>query len=481
MTLSSPSYFLFLLVVFVIFHLLRSAEARRWLLLAASYFFYFELSGLYIGILLLVTFTTWWGARWIRRAEGEQRRYHFSLVVLFLVASPLLAFKYVLYCLSGVFPDILTWLALPIGISFFTFVALGYIIDVYLEVSDPEDRLLRVALLLALFPLVSAGPIERATNLLPQFDVNVPLASERVLKALRLILYGLFMKLILSNALPGPINSVYDNIEAAPALARVVAVIYYSFCLYSDFAGYTLIAIGSALLFGFKVSPNFQQPFLSTTVPEFWRTWHMTLSFWVRDYIFVPLRTNWRRQRTWGQPGAVLLSFVIIGAWHGAKWGFLIFGFMHGLAAVISMQTLAARDRFWARCHVPASVVYIARVFILFIMVTLAFVPFRADNLTHAMELYRSIFSLEPAHQLAAVIDAVRHHQHDSYAYMMPFAFAFWPIPCLIVGDVLARRKVAFEQFPVIVQVVGYNYALLFIVSYWLTHYGAQPFVYYKF
>jgi alginate O-acetyltransferase complex protein AlgI len=485
MSLSDPVYFLFLSLVFVLYYLLREGEPRRILLLASSYFFYVQLSKSYVLLLLCVTCVTYFGAKLFRSREPDKRRSLLFWLSVTLVVAPLIVFKYL-----GAFPALsfqgnLSSLAAPIGISFFTFAALGYLADVYLGVIEPESSPTRVALFLAFFPLVSAGPIERASRFMPQMELGADFSSDRTITALRLIFVGLTMKVVFANTLADPINTVYANPGAFSAIERLCATFFYPFYVYSDFGGYSLIAIGSAKLFGLEVRANFHQPFLSATVPEFWRNWHISLSSWVRDYIFSPLRTEWRRYSNLGVSGALLVSFLVIGIWHGAKWGYLVFGGMHGALVIASAFTLSWRDKFWARTGIDGWFVRVPRVIITFCLVTLTYVVFRADSLSQAMQIYQAVFSLGPFRDLATISSDVLHHRVDTvlatFGTLKGFLLCSWTIPCLIAGDILARRKLVVEKIPAIVQVVGYNYGVMLILAAWLTHYGTQPFVYYKF
>jgi alginate O-acetyltransferase complex protein AlgI len=478
MSLSDPAYFLFLFLVFVLYFLLRKGEPRRILLLVSSYLFYFQLSKLYVSVLLFVTCVTYFGAKLLRSREAEKRGALLFWLIVAIIIGPLLVFKYLVVFLAMSLHGDLSALAFPVGISFFTFASLGYLVDVYLGVTEPEGSPSRVGLFVAFFPLVSAGPIERAGRFMPQFDLDANFSSDRTILALRLIFIGLIMKVVFADRLVDPINAVYGNPAACSPLERVCAALFYPLYLYADFGGYSLIAIGSAKLFGLEVAANFRQPFLSTTVPEFWRTWHISLSSWVRDYIFSPLRMSWRRYSNLGMAAALLSSFLILGIWHGAKWGFVVFGAMHGLMVVVSTFTLPRRDKFWAKVGVPNSMLALPRAVVTYLLVALAFVVFRADSLSQAMQIYQAIFSGGPLRDVATLSSDIRNHVGSiSYPVFKHLTISL----CLLSGDILVRKKIVLENFPGIVQIVGYNCGLLLILSGWLTHYGTQPFVYYKF
>lgn len=482
MSLSDPRYFLFLGLTFLLYYAFRAGEPRRLLLLAASYFFYFELSQFYILVLFFVTLATYFGAKLLRSSQAQKHSFILFALVILIVLFPLIVFKYL-----GVFLDLslrehFLLLAFPVGISFFTFVALGYLIDVYLEVVDPEPSFSRVALLLAFFPLISAGPIERAGRFIPQFDLAVPFSANGALSALRLIFVGLILKMVFASSLQAPVDTIFAAPASFPPLEKLFGVIYYAFCLYSDFAGYSLIAIGSAKLFGLEVRPNFQQPFLSATVPEFWRNWHISLSSWVRDYLFSPLRMEWRRLGSFGMTAALLLSFVILGVWHGAQLKFLVFGLMHGLLVVGSSYTLTRRDAFWKSLNVPPMAVYLARTFITFFLVLMTFVVFRAADMNQAMVFYRDIFSLELLQNISQSLGHLVFHKGPALFLGILHQSIFWVlIAVLIAGDILVRKKITLETLPRSLQLIIYYIGIVVIAYHWITDNVAAPFQYYKF
>ena len=395
MSLGDPLYFVFLAAVFLVFHALAAGMPRRIWLLAASYFFYFEFSSYYIAVLLLVTLVTYFGARALR-APGQQCRGRWFWPLIAVMFTPLLVLRYGAALVRGSPGWEFLPAAIPVGISFFTFVAVGYLIDVHLEIEDPEPDFSKIALLLAFFPVISAGPVERGSRMLPQFGMPATFSARDGLNGLRMIFIGLVLKLIIATQLELAATSV---LNAPPVtlmpLERFMGIVVNAFYMYADFAGYTLIAIGSAALFGLKVCPNFQQPFFSPTIPEFWRRWHMSLSFWVRDYIFAPLRTTWRGGGKTGMMAALFISFVTIGIWHGPKWGFLIFGVIHGTLAILSTLTLPARDAFWKRIGMPATLLATQRAVITFLLFALSLVPFCAPSLSASFHIYREIFSLD--------------------------------------------------------------------------------------
>jgi alginate O-acetyltransferase complex protein AlgI len=486
MSLSDPSYIGFFTIVFALFYLLPGGMARLVLLLAASLAFYFDLSSPYVAVLLLVAAIAYTGGLSIHGAAGPRRRQVIFIAALAGVVTPLIVFKYLAFLLDASGIGAPTWFAqavLPIGLSFFTFAALGYLIDVKLELVPVERNPLRLVLFVIFFPLVTAGPIERGGRFLPQLDLALPFSSERAFDGLRLIFVGLVLKVLFADKLAVPVAAVFGDPESALPLEKFVGAIFFAFNLYADFAGYSLIAIGCARMLGIEVQPNFRQPFLSPTIPEFWRTWHMSLSFWVRDYLFTPLRAHWRRAGHRGVIAATLLSFLIIGVWHGAGWQFVILGVAFGVLAVGSLYTIRYRDAVYARLGVPPSLVRIIRAIITFVLVALVLVLFRANFLDDALLFYRDIFSLAMINDVWVILKSGLFHQGKPLE--MPVIGPYWAdwflVAAIVIGDILVRKGITLVKVPMLMQAAAYNVGLVFVAYQWMSSSVAPPFLYYKF
>lgn len=485
MSLSSPSYIAFFACIFVLFYLLPVMTARLLLLLAASLAFYVNLSGPYTWVLLAVAAFAYAGGVLMQKWAGTGFHKPVFIISLLATVAPLITLKYLGFICDSLglaLPPEIARLSLPIGLSFFTFAALGYLIDIYLQIISPEYNPLRLGVFITMFPLITAGPIERGGRFLPQVEGAAPLSSDKALAGLRLIFVGLVLKVLFADALAAPVAAIYGDPDSAVPLAKALAVIMFPFNLYADFAGYSLIAIGSAKMLGIEVQPNFRQPFLSATIPEFWRTWHMSLSFWVRDYLFAPLRAHWRRSRHFGVIAPTVIAFLIIGVWHGAGWPFVILGFSFGFLAVGSIYTVKYRDAVYARLGVPPLVVRVIRAVITFILVALVLVLFRANYLDDALLFYRDIFSLGMLDNLWSAIAALFGH---GSAAAMPAIAAYWPdwllIVAIVAGDILVRNGYTLERCPLAVQVLAYNVGLGAVIYQWMSSSVAPPFLYYKF
>jgi D-alanyl-lipoteichoic acid acyltransferase DltB (MBOAT superfamily) len=273
---------------------------------------------------------------------------------------------------------------LPVGISFFTFQSLSYTIDFYFGKVHRERNLLRFATFVCFFPQLMAGPIERARNLLPQFNQFPPVRLQNFTDGASLFLVGLFKKLALANYLAFYVERVYDNPSAFGAPALFLATVVFGWQIFFDFSGYTDMARGVAKLMGFNLILNFNNPYLATSLGDFWSRWHISLSTWFRDYVYIPLGGN--RGGTLLTYRNLFITFFISGIWHGANWTFLIWGVLHGLGVLITREL--ERGQFY-RERVPKLLKQSG----VFLFVTFAWIFFRADSLGDAMLIIRRIFT----------------------------------------------------------------------------------------
>ncbi|NNF00416.1 MAG: MBOAT family protein, partial [Pyrinomonadaceae bacterium] len=293
---------------------------------------------------------------------SQKRRWLFGGVAILLL--PLFIFKYlnpINQAISGMleafsiqfsFPD-QPYLA-PLGISFFTFVAIGYVVDIYREYIEPETRIHRFALFLAFFPTILAGPIERAKSLLNQINNPVSFEYENIRAGFQLILWGVFKKVVIADRISDLVQKIYAQPENFPGLIIYFAIVLSIFRVFCDFSGYSDIAVGSARIFGINVSKNFDdRVYASTSLLKFWQGWHISLTSWIRDYVFFPLSKNVKSR---GQIFLVLVFvFVLLGIWHGLTWGFVIWGFLHGLFVVLERVTKFGRHQAWPRIGLDPS------------------------------------------------------------------------------------------------------------------------------
>jgi len=275
-------------------------------------------------------------------------------------------------------------LLLPVGISFYTFQALGYSIDVYRGTTPVEKNFFTYALFVSFFPQLVAGPIERSNNLLPQFKVKQEFDYDRTMAGIRMMIWGYFLKLALADRCGTYVDAIFNNVSHHNGGSYLIASLFFPFQIYGDFAGYSLVAIGAAKILGFNLMENFRRPYFSSSVTEFWRRWHISLSTWFKDYVYIPLGGN--RVGKVRNYFNLLTTFVISGLWHGANWTFVIWGLLHGVILCIEKYLGFAKRKF---SGFRGGVHW----FITFCIVCFAWIFFRANTLSEAVQVACGIFT----------------------------------------------------------------------------------------
>jgi D-alanyl-lipoteichoic acid acyltransferase DltB (MBOAT superfamily) len=398
---NSLAYFVFFPIV-VALHFATRPRFRWAVLLAASYLFYgwWKPSNLFF---LLLSTSVDYGVGILlgrERRPGPRR----ALLIASLCANfgLLVLFKYLNFFSESAesllrplgvpihvrAPD----LVLPIGISFYTFQTVSYVIDVYRRQREPETHFGRFALFVAFFPHLVAGPIVRANKLLPQFRVEHRWDFDRTVSGLRWILWGLFKKVVIADRAASIVNAVYDHPERFQGATVVVATYAFAFQIYCDFSGYSDIAVGSARVLGIELTRNFDRPYGAATMPDFWRRWHISLSTWFRDYVYFPLggsRVGWRRRAA-----NLGIVFLLSGLWHGASWTFVVWGAFHGALMIATVGLAFAWRRTFGAVPVRPSLRAVARfggVLLTFHLVCLGWVLFRARDLGHAWSVFSRV------------------------------------------------------------------------------------------
>ncbi len=341
----------------------KKVQVQKILLLAASLFFYALVDLRFVPCLLYVIIVSYFGGIFCRNKIS---------LAAFVTASlaPLLFFKY----------SRVRWI-FPLGISFFTFQSIGYIVDVYKKKIEVEKNPLDIALFVSFFPTISSGPIQRAGNLIPQFQKLHSFDYDNATDGMKLFAWGLFKKIVIADRIALYVNYVYGNIAEQYGLALLFATFLYSFQIYCDFSGYSDMAIGAAKYLGFDVGKNFDHPYLSQTVGEFWRRWHISLSSWLRDYVYIPLGgSRVALPRIYLN---LLITFLVSGVWHGSTWNFVIWGALHGLYLCAERATKGLREK----TKFPGWM----NVAVTFCLVTFAWIFFRTENLKSSVLVCRRI------------------------------------------------------------------------------------------
>lgn len=283
---------------------------------------------------------------------------------------------------------------LPVGISFYTFQTLSYTIDIYRGVTKPEKHFGRFALYVSFFPQLVAGPIERSYQLLPQLRKFAQLNYENFRNGLALMTFGFFKKVVIADRLAEYVNLVYNNPEEYGGLSSIIATYFFSFQIYCDFSGYSDIAIGAALMMGIRLMTNFRQPYFSNNISEFWSRWHISLSSWFKDYLYIPLGGN--RVTKWRWYYNLLVVFIVSGLWHGADWNFVVWGGLHGiyLIATILLNKLISNNRLNSFKFFNSEITWLFKAFLTFHLVLFGWVFFRANELNDAFIIFQNWFDI---------------------------------------------------------------------------------------
>ncbi len=393
--------FIYFFTGIVFLYFLMPAKYRWVLLLAGSYYFYMCWKAEYIILILVSTMIDYTAGIRIGRSSSKMVRKTFLLLSILTNLGLLFAFKYFNFfndSLRAVFDHFNIMynvpyfkVLLPVGISFYTFQTLSYTFDVYMKKREPEYHIGYFALYVAFFPQLVAGPIERSTNLLPELRKVNSFDYKRVTDGLKLMAWGLFKKIVIADRVAIYVNQVYNDPGAYSGWPVIVATYFFAIQIYCDFSGYSDIAIGAANVMGYNLMDNFRRPYFSKTIPEFWKRWHISLSTWFRDYLYIPLGGN--RVNAFRRYLNVFLVFVISGLWHGANWTFVIWGALHGFYQIVTMLINPFFQKIYAGLGIgkrhPLRVAL--AVFITFHLVCFSWIFFRANNLSDAFVLIGSI------------------------------------------------------------------------------------------
>ena len=400
MTLNSIHYLAFFPLTVAIYYMIP--KRFQWaVLLLASYYFYACWTIELVFWLALITITSYGAAFLIHKEETPQTKKRLLVVAVTGVLAVLFAFKYTNFALEQISAMVsfigmpvqfakVKW-ALPVGISFYTFMALGYLFDVYHQKIPVAKHLGKYALFISFFPHIAQGPIDRAASLLPQFDVVHKFDYELVKKGLLLILWGAFKKMVIADRLAMLVDTVFNGVSVYSGQAFWIASVFYTFQIYCDFSGYTDMALGSANVMGYQLTPNFNFPYLATSVVDFWRRWHISLTSWFRDYVYIPLGGNRVSELRWAIN--VMIVFLISGLWHGASWNFILWGGFHGLCQLIGKYKSKFTNIFLeSNSEFFLKLVKVANVLITFLIVNFLWTLFRANSIEEWLEMFRKLF-----------------------------------------------------------------------------------------
>jgi D-alanyl-lipoteichoic acid acyltransferase DltB (MBOAT superfamily) len=401
MVFTSLNYLAFFPLLAVL-HWITPAKYRWITLLIASYFFYINIKPIFALLVAGISVSTYVFTRKIDSTPIESEKRKYLVINIILILFPLFFFKYFSSINDGIISILESYqfrwplpemkFLLPIGISFYTFMAIGYTVDVYNEDIEAEKNIGIVALFLSFFPLILSGPIERAKNMFPQFKTLNKINFKQVVEGMKLMLWGYFMKLVVADRVGIYVDTIYNNIPHHNGTTLLFTSLLYPFQVYADLGGYSLIAIGTAKILGINVMQNFNRPFFATSMSEFWRRWHISLISWLTDYVYTPISFATRKFRIWGVVIALMITFFISGLWHGAALTFLMWGVLQGVFLSIEALSNKRRAALESRFKLNKRKWYIVlSIVITFILFASSQIFGRAINLDDAFAIFYKI------------------------------------------------------------------------------------------
>lgn len=480
MLFNSFEFLVFFAIVVISFFLLP--HRWRWLhLLIASCIFYMAFIPIYILILFVTIIVDYIAGILIENATGAKRKMLLGLSLVTNIGI-LAVFKYFNFFISNInslgYGIPLLKIILPIGLSFHTFQAMSYTIEVYRGRQKAERHFGIYALYVMFFPQLVAGPIERPQNVLPQFHEKKQFDAGNLTSGLKLILWGLFKKVVIADRLALVTDFAFKNLHDQTSLTLMIAVVFFSFQIYCDFSGYSDIALGTARVLGFRLMKNFDAPYQSASVSEFWRRWHISLSTWFRDYLYISLGGNRVSIPRWYFN--LFFVFLVSGLWHGANWTFIIWGAIHGCYLIfgILLEKLSSKVN-WNMPPIWVQWLYRpVRVLVTFILVCFAWIFFRAASVSDAWLVVHKITSLDSMGLSRGDV----HGLADTYLGMPLWNFALTTslIPVLLLADHLLKNRRFMERF----STSGVRYMVYFLLIFaviFLGTYSQNRFIYFQF
>ncbi len=515
MLFNSVQFIFFFVAVFAAYlvcvHLIKRNSVTQCVLLLFSLFFYACWKPAYLCLIIISVIITFLSGIGMEKYPAKKA----LVLTLSLVSNLAILFFFKYY---NFFADSLVWTAslfgsklnvpylnvlLPVGISFYTFQALGYSIDVYKGKIQAEKNFITYALFVTFFPQLVAGPIERTGNLLPQFKVDHKFDYKRVTNGLKLAAWGYFEKVVIADRLAVYVNGIYNNLDVSTGSSLVFATFLFCFQVLCDFSGYSDIAIGVAQVLGFKLMRNFRRPFFSKSIPELWTRWHISLSTWFKDYLYIPMGGS--RVSHLRHYFNLAVTFIISGIWHGAAWHYVAWGAMHAFYQIVGIALRPIRTKALVKCHLgfydasQKSGVYVKRPWqfvqmaVTFILFLIAAIPFRANNMADCSRIYSKIFRIpsEIAGMLSSVgstgiVEGVRNllilNETVSGYGIKHALFAVMLIFILLLVDFITRKERGvqiLEKQHWIVRWICY-YAVTFAIIF-LSVNGKTEFVYFQF
>ena len=481
MLFNSTTFLIFLIIVFVVFWK-TSKYSLLWsnvVLLTASYIFYGWWDWRFLILIIISSAIDFFIGNQIFKSKNHRSRKQLLITSIAANLGMLFFFKYFNFFIDS-FKTLLApfaatdqWstlnIILPVGISFYTFQTLSYTIDIYNRKTEPAQSALSFFTFVAFFPQLVAGPIERARKLIPQFEIKRGFLFSQGSSGLKLILWGLFKKMVIADQLAEIVNAVYASPQNFNGWGIIIATFLFGFQIYCDFSGYSDIAIGTARLFGIELMTNFRTPYFSTSFREFWRRWHISLSTWFRDYVYIPLGGNRGGSLKWARN--IIVTFLISGIWHGANVTFLIWGGIHGV--------LFAAEQFISTIfRINSKLKNLAGFVITFMAVNFAWLFFRAESWDQVEILITNILTPQ-----TSGLNSFFSLLHDSQNFTATGRMLLFVFPVFVLIEIFMGKK-EFNNLlinsPKLVR-WGFYYAILFSILFFGVLNSAPQFIYFQF
>ena len=492
MLFNSYSFMLFFPIVLCIYFVIPKKARHLWLLVA-SYYFYMGWNAKYAILIAISTIVTYLGGLCIEKWK-EKRKWIVARVVL-INLSILFFFKYFDFFLGNVNRILSLFganslqkgfdILLPVGISFYTFQALGYTIDVYRGTIKAEKNFLKYALFVSFFPQLVAGPIERSGNLLRQINrvEQIKLWNyRRITEGAVLMLWGYFLKMVIADRVSIVVDQVYDSYWMYGSVEIIIASVLFAIQIYCDFASYSQIAIGAAKIMGFELMENFNTPYFALSIRDFWRRWHISLSTWLRDYVYIPLGgSRCSKARKYLN---LFLTFLISGLWHGANWTYVVWGMIHGIYQIVEDATESVRQKLVLKLHIMTNnfSYRFGQILVTFVLTDLAWIFFRANYLSDACRMIgRIVTKWNPW----ILFDGSVYNLGLNITEVHILFVAL--IVLLLVDLVRYKKQVTLDKF-LSTQNLWFRFAVIFGLLFFILIYGeygpgfsAKQFIYFQF
>ena len=461
MLFNSIDFAIFLPVIFIIYWFVvnKDLALQNLMILIASYVFYGWWDWRFLSLIFISSMTDYAIGLGLNKSKSKKKRKLLLSISLLINVGLLGFFKYFNFFIDS-FIDLFTTfgfsinsrslnIILPVGISFYTFQTLSYTIDIYRYKIEPTKDIIAFFAFVSFFPQLVAGPIERAANLLPQFKEKRFFDYDKAADGLRQILWGLFKKVVIADSCAKNVDFIFANYDTLSGSILFLGTIYFAFQIYGDFSGYSDIAIGTARLLGFDIMRNFAYPYFSRDIAEFWRRWHISLSTWFRDYVYIPLGGSYVNKPT--HIRNILITFVVSGFWHGANWTFIMWGFLHGLyyIPIMLLNKQKKHTGIVSPNNLFPSIKETCQILTTFFFTLIAWVFFRAETIQHAFNYLTHMFSTSlfvfPENQKRNVILIIIlliiewFHRKKEHGFQIDnFAtFIRWPLYCILALVIL--------------------------------------------